>query len=161
MSRRRTPGEIERERMEILEERESLTEKYEEEEAKLRAELAARLSVKDRLMRRLRTQTIRVVLEDDLGDIPLELRLMPTSEIERALKYDEMYGSGDAEKMLEAHRGFSEMLDDICMTEGLRDGFWSDPDCPAEPAVKAALVMRSAVRSADIGRRVKSFRDDG
>jgi hypothetical protein len=151
---------VEAERLKILAEREGLKRRYEEDEAKLREEIVARMTMKDRLMRRLKTQTFKVILEDDLGDIPIELRLITTSEINKALEYDKMYGSGDSEKMLQAHKGFSEMLDDICMTEGLRDGFWSDPDCPAEPAIKSALVMRTAVRSADIGRRIRSFRDD-
>jgi len=151
---------VEAERLKIIADREALKRRYEEDDARLRAELVAHLSFKDRLMRRLETQTFRAILEDDLGEIPIDLRLMTRSEINKALEYDKMYGSGDPDKMLQAHEGFSKMLDDICMTEGLRDGFWSDPDCPAEPAIKSSLVIRAAVKSADIGRRISSFRDN-
>lgn len=149
---------VERERRKILEERAVLKRRFEEDDARLRAELVAILSVKDRLMRRLKVETVKTVLEDDLGEFTIETRLMTTGEIRKALELDEMYSSGDPSQMMEAHRGFSEILDEICVTTGFEPGFWASPDCPAEPAVKAAIVTRSAVASADIGRRISSFR---
>lgn len=150
---------VEAKRLQILTEREALKRRYDEDDAKLRAELIARLGVKDRLLRRLQTETIKTPLQDDLGDFIIETRFMTIEEIQRAIELDKKYTSGDAEKMMEAHRGFSEILDEICVTPGLGDGFWSSPDCPAEPAVKAAIVARTAVQSADVGRRMSSFRD--
>jgi len=150
---------VEAERLQILAEREDLKRRYEEDEARLRHELVSRLGVRDRLMRRLETETVKTTLSDDLGDFEIETRLMTIDEIQRALEIDKMYTSGDPEKLMEAHRGFSKLLDEICVTPGLGDGFWSSPDCPAEPAVKSAIVARTAVQSADVGRRISSFRD--
>jgi len=150
---------LQAERLRIIADRESLRRRFEEDDARLRAELVSCLSVRDRLMRRLETETVKTRLSDDLGEFEIETRLMTIDEIQRALELDKMYTSGDAEKMMEAHRGFSEILDEICVTPGLGDGFWSSPDCPAEPAVKAAIIARTAVFSADIGRRISSFRD--
>jgi len=149
---------VEEERRQILAERESLKQKFEEDDARLRAEIVARLSVRDRLMRRLRAETVKTTLRDDLGEFTIETRLMTAGEIRRALKLDKLYSSGDSEKMMEAHRGFSELLDELCVTPGFPPGFWTSEDCPAEPAVKAAIVARTAVQSADIGRRISSFR---
>jgi hypothetical protein len=151
---------VEAERLQIIAEREALKRRYEEDDARLRADLVARLSVKDRLMRRLQVETVKHILKDDIGEFTIETRLMPIGEIQRALELDRMYTSGDAEKMMEAHSGFGELLDEICVTPGLGGGFWSSPECPAEPAVKAAIVARTAVASADIGRRISSFRDN-
>ena len=150
---------VEAERLQIISEREALKRRYDKDDARLRAELIAHLGVKDRLMRRLQTETIKTPLQDDLGDFIIETRLMTIEEIQRAIELDKKYTSGDAEKMMEAHRGFSEILDEICVTPGLGGGFWSSPDCPAEPAVKVAIVARTAVQSADVGRRMSSFRD--
>ena len=149
---------VERERLKILEEREQLRRRFEEDDARLRAQLAAGMSVRDRLMRRLETQTVKTALRDDLGEFEIETRLMTTGEIQRALELDKMFSSGDAEKFMQAVRGYSEILDEICLTPGFEPGFWTSPDCPAEPAVKVAIVTRTAVVSADIGRRVSSFR---
>ena len=150
---------VEQERLKILEERAELRRRFEKDDAQLRAQLAAGMSIRDRLMRRLETETVKTRLRDDLGEFEIETRLMTIGEIQRAIELDKMYSSGDAEKMIEALEGFSEILDEICVVTGLGDGFWTDPDCPAEPAVKAAIVTRTAVVSADIGRRVNSFRD--
>lgn len=149
---------VEQGRLRILEERAELKRKFEEDDARLRAQLAAGMSIRDRLMRRLETETVKTRLQDDLGEFEIETRLMTTGEIQRAIELDKKYSSGDPEKMMEALKGFSEILDEICVATGLGDGFWTDPDCPAEPAVKAAIVTRTAVVSADIGRRVSSFR---
>ena len=150
---------IETERLQILAERDELKRRFEEDDARLRHELASQLSVRDRLMRRLETETVKTILRDDLGDFKIETRLMTIGEIQRALELDKMYTNGDPDLMMEAHRAYGELLDEICVTPGLGDGFWSSPDCPAEPAVKAAIVARTAVQSADVGRRISSFRD--
>jgi len=150
---------VEAERLQINAEREDLKRRYEEDEARLRHELVSRLGVRDRLMRRLETETVKTTLQDDLGDFEIETRLMTIGEIQRALELDKMYTSGDVDQMMKAHKGFGELLDEICVTPGLGDGFWSSPDCPAEPAVKSAIVARTAVQSADVGRRISSFRD--
>lgn len=149
---------VEQERLLILEERANLKRVFEEDDARLRAAIVVRLSIRDRLMRRLEAETVKTVLQDDIGDFEIETRLMTTGEIQRALMLDKMFSSGDADKFMEAVKGYSELLDEICVTPSLSGGFWTASDCPAEPAVKVAIVMNTALRSADIGRRVSSFR---
>jgi len=155
---------IERERLRILEERVELKRKFEEDDARLTEELTAGMSIRDRLMRRLETQTVKTALRDDLGEFEIETRLMTTGELQRAMELDRMLASGDPERYVEAMRGFSEILDEVCVTPGLTDGFWTSQDCPADPSVKVAIVLRTAMGGAEavsnIVRRVRSFRRD-
>lgn len=153
--------ELEARRLEILKEREALRQRFEEDEERLRREVIARLSIKDRLMRRLRTKTVKTALRDDLGEFIIETRLMTGGEIARALELDKMLreAGGDPEKYLEAMRGFRELLDELCVTPGLGQGFWTDPNCPATDDVVVAVVLNTAAGAAEaLGEAIRDVR---
>ena len=153
--------ELEAKRREILKEREALKQRFEENEERLRREVIARLTIKDRLMRRLRTKTVKTVLQDDLGEFIIETRLMTSEEMARALELDKMLreAGDDPEKYLEAMKGFRELLDELCVTPGLSDGFWTDPQCPATDDVVVAVVLNTAAGAAEaLGEAIRDVR---
>jgi len=153
--------ELEERRRRILREREDLRRHFEENEERLIREVISRLSIKDRLMRRLQTKTIRTVLEDDLGSFTIETRLMTSDEMARALEFDKMLREAgeNPEKYLEAMKGFRELLDDLCVTPHLGPGFWTDPDCPATDDVVVAIVLNTAAGAAvALGEAIRDVR---
>ena len=152
---------IEQERLQILEEREGLKDKVEADEAAEKARLIAELSVKDRLMRRLKVKTFKTVFSDDLGEFTVETRLMTSGERYRALHYNDILAKseGDAEKYAEAIKGFKELLKDICVTEGLDEEFW-ESDAVSDDVV-IALVMNTLYGSIEsVGEAIGSFRKE-
>jgi hypothetical protein len=156
--------ELEEKRRQILREREDLRRRFEENEERLRREVISRLTIKDRLMRRLQTKTIRTVLEDDLGSFIIETRLMTSEEMARALELDKMLREAgeNPEKYVEAMKGFRELLADLCVTPNLGPGFWLDPGCPATDDVVVAIVLNTAAGAAvalgEAIRNVRKFR---
>jgi hypothetical protein len=153
--------ELEERRRRILREREDLRRHFEENEERLIREVISRLSIKDRLMRRLQTRTIKTDLEDDLGPFTIQTRLMTSEEMARALELDKMLREAgeNPEKYLEAMKGFRELLDDLCVTPDLGPGFWTDPDCPATDDVVVAIVLNTAAGAAvALGEAIRDVR---
>ena len=151
--------ELEAKRREILEEREALKRKFEENEERLRREVLSMLSVKDRLMRRLRTKTIKTVLEDDLGEFTIETRLMTSGERYRALQLNKMLreSEGDPEKYAKAINGFKELLVDLCVTPGLDEEFWMSDNVSDDVII--AVILNTLYGSIKlVGDAVASFR---
>lgn len=130
-------------------------------EAERKRQLAAMLSIKQRLMRRLEHNVIITMLQDDLGDFPVTTRFMSNAEIDVAKKFEEL-ASGDptGEGYFKAMKGFRELLDDITITPELQGGFWSASDCPADPAAVMAIVLRTMRETITAIGAASSFRNN-
>jgi len=153
--------ELEERRRRILREREDLRRHFEENEERLIREVISRLSIKDRLMRRLQTRTIKTDREDGLGPFTSQTRLMTAEEMARALELDKMLREAGEkqEKYLEAMKGFRELRDDLCVTADLGRGFGTDPDCRATDDVVVAIVLNTAAGAAvAVGEAIRDVR---
>jgi len=132
-------------------------EKTEEKEA---VDLAAQLSVRDRLMRRLQTKTFKTVLEDDLGEFTIETRLMTSGERFRALQYNKAMAEAgnDLEKYAKAIAGFKRLCSEIVVTPGL-EGFWEGDDVSDDVVIAVVLnALYGSITAA--GDSIGSFRKE-
>jgi len=109
----------------------------EADEAKEKAELIEALSAKDRLLRRLRFQTVQVPFTDDLGEFTIEARLLSPSESRRVsdlrmklYKLSNQLRSGKSEKELNKLKKESE--DVVSELYEIVGAVCIDPDLDAE-----------------------------
>lgn len=122
-------------------------------------DIAAQLSIRDRLMRRTEKTTFKTVFEDDLGDFIVETRLMTSSERRDALKFNQMLGQGreDLNKYDEAIKGLKGLAAEICVTPGLDEYLRSDD---VGDDVLVALVLRSVYGTLEKVGEATSFRKE-
>jgi len=153
--------QIEAERLDIYNRSLKLKERAETDDEKEKARLAAMLSVKQRLMRRLEMQTVTHTLEDDLGaSIHIVTRFMSQVEINRAKDLEQLTNDKSGEGYFKAMDGLKALLDDITVgPPELTGGFWSSPECPADPAVIVGLVLRTMRKTITAIGAARSFRD--
>lgn len=153
--------EIEADRLEIYNRSLRLKELAEADAETERARLVGMLSVKQRLMRRLKMQTITHTLEDDLGkSIRIVTRFMSQAEIDQARIFDGIASDPKGEGYFKAMDGLKALLDEITVgPQELTGGFWSSPECPADPSVIVGLVMRTIRKTVTAIGGAASFRD--
>lgn len=144
-----------KERGKKVEEASRLKDKYEAFEAEEREKLIKNLSIRDRLMRRVRTTKIPLKLHDDLGEFTIYSRLMTSSEREKAFHYNSLLR--DPDKYNEAINGLREIAKDIDVTEGLGPGFWDSPDV-SDDVIIGFVLNALAGTNAKIGDSIASFR---
>jgi len=164
MSREMTLEEIGAERRATMRERETLRERYFHFDERRRRDLDGVLTIKEKLMMVAEEQVIETRIPYRFGTVVIKTRRLVSSEIKRILELDRAHTKAakenDVTKLLEAEEEYAKVLDEIDCTPGLGAGYWTSEDCPIDPATKGALVLRVAVMSADIARRISFFRGD-
>lgn len=141
-----------RDREEMLRNTETLTE---EEKASLREQL----SVRDRLMLRLKSTRIPVTFRDPLGDFTVEVRLMTASERDRFIRYNALIEQGKTfpEKLVEGLTGLKALAGDICVTEGLDAAYWGGPDVSDDVVMSVCIASWAGV-ARDVREQIDRFR---
>lgn len=131
----------------------------ETEEKRDAADIAAQLTIRDRLMRRTEKTTFKTIFEDDLGEFVVEARLMTSSERREALRLNQMLGQGhtDLAKYEEAIKGLKDIAAEICVTPGLDEYLRSDD---VGDDVVVALVLRSVYGTLEKVGEATSFRKE-
>jgi len=139
------------------EERQGLEEKFERHEEAEREKLIRNLGVKDRLMRRLKTNRIPTVLRDDLGEFTIYSRMMTSGERARATHYNKMWGQAkeNPDKYGEAVDGFRELAKEIGL--GLDADFW-DSEAVSDDVIIAFILNALQGTAKAIGDSITSFR---
>ncbi len=100
-----------------------LTKRRKERLAKQTEENIAGLSIADRLTRRAKQQTTKVMLSDDMGEFIIELRLPTRKELDELLKFQREIQ--DPEKTEEASQHLYRMLGSLCCDESLNEQYWA------------------------------------
>jgi len=130
----------------------------ETEEKRDAADIAAQLTIRDRLMRRTEKTTFETTFQDDLGDFAVETRLMTSNERMKALKLNLMISEGreDLTKYEEAINGLKELAAEICVTPGLDEYLRSDD---VSDDILVAMVLRTVYGTLEkVGESTTSFR---
>ena len=148
---------MEAERARAVEESIRLEANYEKHEEAEQEKLVQHLTVKDRLMRRLRANRIPTILKDDLGEFTIYSRMITSGERARATKYNKMWGQAQEtpEKYGEAVDGFRELAKDISI--GLDADFW-DSEAVSDDVIIAFILNALQGTAKAIGDSVTSFR---
>src|SRR5512136_2721304 len=120
----------ERGRRKLTEESGKLEGKFDHLEAKEREAFIRNLSMRDRLMRRVKTTKIPLKLKDDLGEFTIYSRLLTSGEREKAFYYNALLAQSqqEPERYGKALKGFRELAKDINITDELGLDFWESPD---------------------------------
>ena len=153
-------AQIEAERRAIFEDEQSLKERVDADEASLKAQIAAGMTVAERLMRKVQVTRFETVFEDDLGDFPIETGQMTSDERSRAMllmqQLAQAESEDDAEKYGETVKAFGKFAAELCVTPGMTEYLQSDD---VSDDVVIALVLNTLTQSMRLVREaIISFR---
>jgi len=144
-----------KERRRLTEESGRLEARFDSLEAEERKELIRSLTIRDRLMRRVKSTRIPLRLKDDLGEFTIYSRLLTSGERVRVFHCNSLLR--DPEKYDEALAGFRELAKEIDVTEGLGPDFWDSLDV-SDDVVIGFVLNAWAGTNAKIGESITSFR---
>jgi len=138
----------------------SLEELAAADEAKERGDLIANLTVRDRLMRRLRNIVVPVEFKDDLGVFTVKCRAMSQREQQGVIK---LQGKTAGIKGAEGYGEFMDELlkfiaypDGVCLDPELNMEFWRNGDYAVTDLFKLLTnAIRGSTRDLD---KIRSFR---
>jgi len=149
----------EKERRRLTEESRKLEGKFDNLEAKEKEEFIRNLSIRDRLMRRVKTTKIPLKLKDDLGEFTIYSRLLTSGEREKTFHCNALLTQSqkEPEKYGEALHGFRDLAKDISITEGLEPDFWDSPDV-SDDVIIGFVLNALAGTNAKTGEGIGSFR---
>jgi len=153
-------AQIEAERRAVFEDEQSLKERVDSDEASLKAQIAAGMTIAERLMREVQVTQFKTVFEDDLGDFPIETRQMTSDERSRAMllmqQLAQAESEDDAEKYGETVKAFGKFAAELCVTPGMTEYLQSDD---VSDDVVIALVLNTLTQSMGLVREaIISFR---
>jgi len=122
------------------------------------AELAQSLSIAERLMRRLKAKTFKLTLQDDLGDIELEVRMMTTSErllatslLSKMSTLDE-----DVESYIKCLEELKQLAKEITLTDGFAE--YADSEAVTEDVLLALILTSISGSKQEFGNDINFFR---
>jgi len=143
-----------------VEARKRIMEAVEKTEEKETVDLAAQLSVRDRLMRAQRQIVVETVLEDDLGEFTVRNRALTSSERKRLYELSALMQNNpkDMDAYGEAVEGYRAVLADTNLTETVD---WLDETVCGDALVigfATYLLYGSMAKIAEVDKQIVSFR---
>jgi len=155
-------AQIEAERRAIFEDEQKLKERADADEANLKAQIAAGMTIAERLMRKVQVTTFETVFQDDLGDFPIETRQMTADERSRAMLLMQQLAKAESEDDAKIYgetvKAFGKFAAEICVTPGI-EGYLQSDDVSDE--VLIALVLNTLTQSMRLVREaIISFRPE-
>lgn len=151
---------IDAERQALYDNSQQLRVRHEADEMKVKAEIAAGMTIAERLMRKVQVTRFETVFKDDLGDFPIETRQMTADERSRAMLLMQQLAKSDsgddADMYGKTIKAFGKFAAELCVTPGVEEYLLSDD---VSDDVVIALVMNTLTRSMGLVREaILSFR---
>ena len=120
-----------------------------------RQELTRHLSIRDRLMSRVKASRIPTVFKDPSGEFTLYTRMMTGEEREKAFQLNQ--DLRDAAKYSDSIKEMRLMLRELCVTSGLSPEYWETGEASDDVVLLLILnTLNGTARSVSEG--LSSFR---